>query len=89
MSINSIKKVKCLKCNHEWYPRFENHRPIRCTMCGCRKWDTYIPRRNKNIESLELPQQQDTLQQEDNILPTQTNEIVVEEQKPKTKWVEI
>ena len=38
MRINLPKKLKCLRCGHEWVPRQEDVR--RCPKCDSPYWDT-------------------------------------------------
>jgi len=40
-----IKKLKCLRCDHKWFPRKEK-KPRTCPKCNSAYWDT--PRRKKN-----------------------------------------
>jgi len=37
MKINLPKKLKCLRCEHEWVPRQEDVR--RCPKCNSPYWD--------------------------------------------------
>ena len=39
------KKLHCLRCNYDWFPRFPNKLPRTCANCGSPYWD--LPRRNK------------------------------------------
>ncbi len=34
-----MKKCKCLRCDHEWYPRVPNGKPVMCPACKSRVWD--------------------------------------------------
>lgn len=47
--METIQKVKCLKCGYEWLPR-EGRKPIKCPDCQCRKWEDYVNRMDKNTQ---------------------------------------
>lgn len=40
METDKIDKVKCERCDWEWFPR-ENRLPVKCPNCQCRKWQNY------------------------------------------------
>ncbi len=39
-----METLKCLRCNHEWYPRSPK-KPKQCPACNTKYWDR--PRREK------------------------------------------
>lgn len=50
-----MKKLKCLKCRHEWYPRSPK-RPGVCPKCKRKNWDTVSEMKN-DITQKELKRQ--------------------------------
>jgi len=44
-----IKKCKCKKCNHEWYPRSEKT-PVQCPACKNPNWNKDEKKKSKRSE---------------------------------------
>lgn len=41
----AVKKLHCLRCDFEWFPRYQNKLPRTCANCGSPYWD--VPRKVK------------------------------------------
>jgi hypothetical protein len=39
-----MKKLKCLRCHYEWWPKNPEVRPKVCPVCKHRKWDEPRPK---------------------------------------------
>ena len=37
--MQTISRLKCLRCGGKWYPRNPGHRPAKCAICGSPLWD--------------------------------------------------
>jgi|GEM_PF-2737842 len=35
-----VALLKCLKCGHEWQPRFKDNIPVACPSCKRKSWKT-------------------------------------------------
>lgn len=46
----TINKLKCLRCEHSWFPRSEET-PVRCANCGSPYWNRKMRERNNPIEA--------------------------------------
>lgn len=44
-----LKKVKCLKCGFEWYPRIEDVRQCANPKCRTARWD--VPPKTKEVQN--------------------------------------
>lgn len=37
--IRIVVEVKCLRCGHQWFPRYEGKKPKFCAKCNSPYWD--------------------------------------------------